>query len=131
MFMFSLLRDLHSYILQHGRLDERYARFILGEAVAALLSVHALGLAYNDLKPENVLITELGHIKLADFGACRAVSAEGAALLSRGNELLSNLRGRHWGELNLTMVWKCKVRLFVTFTSLLTLQMATGGKISP
>lgn len=66
---------------------------MLGEVCAALLSLHALGLAFNDLKPENVLLTEVGHVKLADFGACRAVTAEGQALLSQGNVLLHNLRG--------------------------------------
>lgn len=44
-------------------------RFVLGEICAALKSIHDLGLAFNDLKPENVLITEVGHIKVfsSDF----------------------------------------------------------------
>lgn len=39
-------------------------RFLCGEIVAALLSIHELGFSYGDLKPENVLITEIGHIKV-------------------------------------------------------------------
>jgi serine/threonine protein kinase len=80
-------------VLQRGALDETLARFVVGEVCAALLSVHELGLAFNDLKPENVLVTEVGHVKLADFGACRAVTSGGEALLARGNVLLHNLRG--------------------------------------
>lgn len=41
-----------------------YFRFVIGEIAAAILSVHELGLAFNDLKPENVLITAMGHIKV-------------------------------------------------------------------
>ena len=71
--------DLHSLVVQsYPRrgpvsvpLSHLCTRFILGEVVAALLFLHEMGFAYNDLKPENVLITEVGHIKIADFGACR------------------------------------------------------------
>lgn len=90
--------DLHTYIIQQGRLSETHTRFVVGEICAALQSIHALGLAYNDLKPENVLITEVGHIKLADFGACRAVTTEGRTLLAQGNVLLRNLRDGDWKE---------------------------------
>mmetsp|Transcript_5701 Transcript_5701/g.9305 ORF Transcript_5701/g.9305 Transcript_5701/m.9305 type:complete len:629 (-) Transcript_5701:131-2017(-) len=90
--------DLHTYIIQQGRLNETHTRFIVGEICAALQSIHAVGLAYNDLKPENVLITEVGHIKLADFGACRAVTTEGRSLLAQGNVLLRNLRDGDWKE---------------------------------
>lgn len=39
-------------------------RFIIGEICSALLHIHEFGLSFNDLKPENLLITELGHIKV-------------------------------------------------------------------
>ena len=39
-------------------------RFVLGEVGAAIHFLHDLGFSYGDLKPENVLITELGHIKV-------------------------------------------------------------------
>ena len=41
-----------------------YNRFVVGEILAALLSLTALDLSFNDLKPENVIITEAGHIKV-------------------------------------------------------------------
>jgi hypothetical protein len=44
-------------------------RFVLGEVVAAIHFLHELGFSYGDLKPENVLITELGHIKVIPTAA--------------------------------------------------------------
>lgn len=87
------LSDLHTHVIKHGPMSETCTRFVLGEICAALLSIHDLGLAFIDLKPENVLITEVGHVKLADFGACRAVTREGREVLAGGNVLLRNLRG--------------------------------------
>ncbi len=59
--------DLHSHLISQGKLPHVLLRFALGEMVAALASLHELGFSYNDLKPENVLITELGHVKVCNL----------------------------------------------------------------
>jgi serine/threonine protein kinase len=41
-----------------------FGRFVLGEVVAALTFLHDFGFSYGDLKPENVLLTERGHVKV-------------------------------------------------------------------
>eukprot|EP01121_Diplochlamys_sp_Union-15-3_P016527 TRINITY_DN5639_c0_g1_i1.p1 TRINITY_DN5639_c0_g1~~TRINITY_DN5639_c0_g1_i1.p1 ORF type:complete len:371 (-),score=50.49 TRINITY_DN5639_c0_g1_i1:57-1148(-) len=48
-------------------LSEEEARFFAAELVSALEFIHLFGFIYRDLKTENVLITESGHIKLTDF----------------------------------------------------------------
>jgi len=63
--------DLHDLLRTNGSLDHESTRFVIGEVVAALNSVHDVGFVYSDLKPENILITESGHAELTDFGACR------------------------------------------------------------
>ncbi|CAA2966154.1 serine threonine- kinase D6PKL1-like [Olea europaea subsp. europaea] len=46
---------------------EQAARFYVAEVLLALEYLHMLGVIYRDLKPENVLVREDGHIMLSDF----------------------------------------------------------------
>jgi serine/threonine protein kinase len=91
--------DLHTLLRKHGSLDHDSARFVIGEVVAALASIHDIGLVYADLKPENIVITETGHLKLTDFGGCRPVTEkakEKTRLIAKG--ILKNLRDGNWKE---------------------------------
>ncbi|KAI3997009.1 hypothetical protein MKX01_021285 [Papaver californicum] len=47
--------------------SEHAARFYASEILLALEYLHMLGIVYRDLKPENVLVREEGHIMLSDF----------------------------------------------------------------
>lgn len=51
-----------------GRLGRDRARFYTSEIVEGVESLHAAGVIYRDLKPENVLLGADGHIILTDFG---------------------------------------------------------------
>jgi serine/threonine protein kinase len=53
---------------RNGRLGIETAKFYSVEILGALEFIHEKGLVYRDLKPENVLIDEFGHIKMCDFG---------------------------------------------------------------
>ncbi|GFY87228.1 D6 protein kinase [Actinidia rufa] len=61
--------DLH--VLQQKQpgkyFPEHAARFYVAEVLLALEYLHMLGIVYRDLKPENVLVREDGHIMLSDF----------------------------------------------------------------
>lgn len=47
--------------------SEQAARFYASEVLLALEYLHMMGVVYRDLKPENVLVREDGHIMLTDF----------------------------------------------------------------
>ncbi|MCW4351836.1 serine/threonine-protein kinase PknG [Hoyosella sp. YIM 151337] len=53
-----------------------HAIVLVQEVLQALGYLHALGLTYNDLKPDNVMITDEG-IKLIDLGAVAAIESYG------------------------------------------------------
>ncbi|KAJ0434552.1 putative protein kinase AGC-RSK-2 family [Helianthus annuus] len=46
---------------------EQAAKFYVAEVLLAMEYLHMLGIVYRDLKPENVLVREDGHIMLSDF----------------------------------------------------------------
>lgn len=53
---------------KNKKLNESSARFYASEIFLAIEHLHGLELIYRDLKPENVLLSSDGHVKLADFG---------------------------------------------------------------
>jgi serine/threonine protein kinase len=60
--------DLFDVLERHGRPALSECARIAEQLCAALAHIHSLGIAHLDLKPENVLLTADGAVKLADFG---------------------------------------------------------------
>ena len=60
-------------------LPERVAAFYAGCVVLALEHLHARGVVYRDLKPENVFIDAGGYGRLGDFGFAKALPRVSAA----------------------------------------------------
>ncbi|CAD5212116.1 unnamed protein product [Bursaphelenchus xylophilus] len=60
-----------------GRLDERATRFLIMQILSALRYLHSRAIAHCDLKPENVLLSDLSahypQTKLCDFGYARFI----------------------------------------------------------
>ena len=60
--------ELFFHLCNEIRFSEERAKFYAAEMVLALSHLHSQGVIYRDLKPENVLIDNEGHLKLTDFG---------------------------------------------------------------
>uniref|UniRef100_A0A3P9H8Y9 Rho-associated protein kinase 2 n=1 Tax=Oryzias latipes TaxID=8090 RepID=A0A3P9H8Y9_ORYLA len=56
---------------------EKWAKFYTAEVVMALDAIHSMGFIHRDVKPDNMLLDRLGHLKLADFGTCMKMDATG------------------------------------------------------
>ncbi|KAM4704994.1 protein kinase C theta type-like [Rhinophrynus dorsalis] len=60
--------DLFEFLCTNKMLDSDTIKFFAAEMVCAIKFLHSKGIIHRDLKPENVLISNAGHIKIADFG---------------------------------------------------------------
>ncbi|XP_037606675.1 rho-associated protein kinase 2-like isoform X2 [Sebastes umbrosus] len=58
-------------------MPEKWARFYTAEVVLALNAIHAMGFIHRDVKPDNMLLDQHGHLKLADFGTCMKMDSTG------------------------------------------------------
>ncbi|GAA4890374.1 Stk1 family PASTA domain-containing Ser/Thr kinase [Streptomonospora salina] len=68
-------RTLRDMLNERGRLSADDALAVISPVLAALGAAHQAGLVHRDVKPENVLLTEDGRVKVADFGLARAVES--------------------------------------------------------
>ncbi|CCH62281.1 hypothetical protein TBLA_0G03450 [Henningerozyma blattae CBS 6284] len=64
--------DLATLIKMMGCLPDKWAKQYLSEVIIGVEDMHKNNIIHHDLKPENLLIDNAGHVKLTDFGLSRA-----------------------------------------------------------
>ena len=67
---------LKSYIKKKGRLDARETIGIAIQVAQGIEAAHEQHIIHRDIKPQNMLISMDGKVKVADFGIARAVSSQ-------------------------------------------------------
>uniref|UniRef100_A0A914PLH8 non-specific serine/threonine protein kinase n=1 Tax=Panagrolaimus davidi TaxID=227884 RepID=A0A914PLH8_9BILA len=69
-------------LMANYEIGEEWARFYVAELILALDALHSMGYIHRDVKPDNILISSMGHIKLADFGSYVKIGDDGFARCS-------------------------------------------------
>jgi eukaryotic-like serine/threonine-protein kinase len=77
--------DLKSLLRRAGALPEERAREIGAQVCEVLAYAHTQGIVHRDIKPQNILLTSDGHVKVTDFGIARALAS--AAITETGTVL--------------------------------------------
>ena len=67
--------DLMGLLMRFDVFPEAQARFYAAEGVQAIASLHDLGYAHRDIKPDNFLLDARGHLNLADLGLAKCVES--------------------------------------------------------
>jgi serine/threonine-protein kinase len=65
---------LRELLIERGPMPPHAVAAVLAPVLSGLAVAHRAGLVHRDVKPENVLISDDGEVKIADFGLVRAVA---------------------------------------------------------
>ena len=76
---------LKNYICKKGRLDVREAIGIAIQVAQGMAAAHEQHIIHRDIKPQNMIISRDGKVKVADFGIARAVSSQTIGATAMGS----------------------------------------------
>ena len=68
--------EIFFHLSKLRRFPESRTKFYVAEILLALEYMHSLNIVYRDLKPENVMIDDDGHIAITDFGLAKKMESK-------------------------------------------------------
>lgn len=74
--------DLKFLIKRSGKMPEEWVRFYVAEMIISLDYCHKQGIVHRDIKPDNLLLDDRGHVHLTDFNVATYLPNDGSQLAS-------------------------------------------------
>mmetsp|Transcript_39553 Transcript_39553/g.48949 ORF Transcript_39553/g.48949 Transcript_39553/m.48949 type:complete len:467 (-) Transcript_39553:195-1595(-) len=85
--------ELFELIIKNKRLDERISKNIVKQIFEALCFMHEkYRIGHFDLKPDNILIANNGHVKLSDFGLAKSFTVSNDRVISKYQQKAKTLK---------------------------------------
>jgi serine/threonine kinase 32 len=93
--------DLKFLLRKSGRMPEEWVRFYCAEMICALDYCHSQGVVHRDIKPDNLLLDEKGHVHLTDFNVATYLPKDGLPLTSFSGTV--SYMGMHYQSLHVDL----------------------------
>ena len=110
--------ELFQYIVDRNRLAENEAKPIFRQILETLEYIHSMNVSHRDMKPENLLIDQFGHIKISDFGLSRFIKSSGLVDTPCGSPCYASpecISGKPYNGIT-TDIWSSGVILYAMLT---------------
>lgn len=105
--------ELFSHLRRYGKFPVEVVKFYAAEIILALAYMHSKDILYRDLKLENLLLDNQGHIKLTDLGFAKRIAKDELAFSVVGTpEYISPEILKHLGHDKSTDWWSFGVLLY-------------------
>ncbi|KAM7513007.1 hypothetical protein LguiB_011882 [Lonicera macranthoides] len=91
--------DMMTLLMREETLTETVARFYIAQSVLAIESIHKHNYIHRDIKPDNLLLDQNGHMKLSDFGLCKPLDCSNLSTINE-NEVMDGDNSRRSVNIN-------------------------------
>ena len=68
--------DLLSFVRKRRKLNETLAKYLFKQIIEGIGYIHSKNILHRDIKLENILLDDKGHIKIADFGVGKQLTGK-------------------------------------------------------
>lgn len=85
--------DLMNLLIKRSVLTETETQFFIAETLLAINNFHTNGYIHRDMKPDNLLLTKEGHIRLIDFGLSTKKDRNSDPLIKLIDEFPDDVQG--------------------------------------